>query len=146
MRTLALLLALASLAVANDRQPIRVTSRPVFTPNACLPVEIKSRCVTIDGIDYDVEPILTEYRRAWYWPGNTEQSLRVHFKTSHRTRGIDSLTFDELQKLHAVLHERELRVKIKTTTQAPVRSACPGGVCPTNNATGSRSRLFFRWR
>lgn len=146
MRSLILFLALISLVAASDRKPIRVTCRPVFKATV---TERKPRCVTIDGIDYDLEPILSEYRRPWTWPGMTESSLRQHFANDHQTTGLDSLTFDELQKLHAVLHERETATTRTQQAPPPVaapQSRCPGGVCPSPSTTGSRSRLFFRWR
>jgi len=148
MRSIGLLLLICSTLAAGDRVPFRVTCRPVFTPNACLPVESKPRCVSIDGVDYDLDPLLNEYRRAWTWPGNTEQSLRNHFATDHKTTGLDSLTFTELKKLHAVLHERELATKAKpaVTPPAPVRSGCPGGVCPSPSYQTPRRGMFFRWR
>jgi hypothetical protein len=147
MRTLALLLALASFASAEDRQPIRVTCRPVFVPNVGLPVEAIPHCVTIDGIDWDIDKLRAEYRGPWTWPDMTEQSLRRHMASEHRVPEIDRISFDDLKVIHSVIHEREQRtLKTKSMPSVPVRSNCPGGVCPSPMSTRSRSGFFFRWR
>lgn len=147
MRTLALLVLIGSTLNAGDRVPFRVTCRPVFVPNACLPVEAKPLCVTIDGVDWDLGKIRAEYRTAWTWPGMTEQSLRQHLAKEHRVSRLDKLAFDDLKRIHAVIHEREKAVRPAAVpiraSPAPRQSSCPGGVCPAPN----RSRgLFFKWR
>lgn len=147
MRLIVGWLTLCSLVIAEDRRPFRVTCRPVFIPNACLPVESPVHCVTIDGIDWDLDKIRAEFRTSWTWPGTTEASLRKHLASEHRTQGLDRLSFDDLRKVHAVIHEREKHAKATSplirASPAPRTSTCPGGVCPAPN----RSRgLFFKWR
>lgn len=144
MRLVALLLCLSSVAVCGDRVPFQVTCRPVF--KATEQLESKPRCVTIDGIDYDLDPILAEHKTDWTWPGGTEQSLREHLKATHKATGLEALSRSELAKLHAVLHDREQRAKTPQLTAPPVpQSRCPGGVCPIPSATRTR-RGFFLWR
>jgi len=148
MRSIVILFALVAGLVAEDRAPIRVTCRPVFVPNVGLPVESTPHCVTIDGIDWDIDKLRAEYRTRWTWQGNTEQALRSHLATEHRIEGIERLSFSDIQKVHAVIHEREqkalhARSQVIRASPAPRASMCPGGVCPAP----SRSRgLFFKWR
>lgn len=113
---------------AGSRRPVLVTSRPVYVATV--------HCVTIKGVDYDLEPILLEYRSEWTWPGATEQTLREHLAREHQVTGIESLTFAQVRKLHAVLHERAKKVTVVTAAPQQVLikaspSRCPGGVCPT---------------
>ena len=146
MRAIILFLALASLVTASDRKPVRVTCRPVFVPNVGLPVTEKPVCVTIDGIDWDLDKLRFEYRGPWTWPDMTETSLRRHMAIEHRVPDINRIFFSDLKMIHAVIHEREQQtLKTKTPPVAAPQSRCPGGVCPSPTTT-ARSRLFFRWR
>lgn len=129
-----------SVALAGGRLPVRVTLRPVYV--------VTSHCVTIRGVDYDLEPILTEYRTEWTWPGGTLQTLREHLRDEHQVTGLDGLSDREIRKLHAVLHERAKKVARASSGPPVVRigpvssSRCPGGVCPV--PSGSRGWLFPR--
>lgn len=126
----------------------------MFEANTCLPVESNSkhpRCVTINGIDYDIEPILAEHRRDWTWPGGTEQSLRDHLKAEHDVTGIEKLSRSELAKIHAVIHEREKKTRSIPAAPPVVKplaspSRCPGGVCPSPTVNRPRGGFLFRWR
>lgn len=110
-------------------------------------VDLPTLCITIAGVDYDLMPILKSYVRPWTWPGTDEQSLRDHLHSeTHKVGGIDELSFAEIKRLHAALHERERRAvqpmvppapkavpSPTKATPAPVYrspSSCPGGVCP----------------
>lgn len=138
MRYVLLVLSMVSLVSAGDRKPVMVTVRPVFVATV--------HCITVRGVDYDLEPILAEYRVEWTWPGGTEQTLREHLREEHGVTGIESLTDRDIRKLHAVLHERAKKAVSHSAIRAspaPRQSSCPGGVCPVPN----RSRgLFFKWR
>lgn len=128
-------------AHAGDRRPVLVTSRQFVVATV--------RCVTIQGVDYDLQPILLEYRREWTWPGDTEATLRAHLRDEHKVTGIESLSDREIRKLHAVLHERAKAAQVRATIRADpvVRSGgCPGGVCPAPQRVFSpRRRLLFHW-
>lgn len=154
MRFILAFILLCSSLLAGDRVPFRVTCRPVFVANTGLSVEQPTLCVTIDGVDWDLDKIRAEYRTAWTWPDGTEASLRTHLRASHRIKDIDRISYDDLKKIHAVIHERE-RVKLKSspppampTQSSPV--GCPGGVCPSPRSTrstwNSRQRGFLFWR
>lgn len=154
MRFIIALLLLCSSLIAGDRVPFRVTAcRPVFVPNVCLP-ECKPVCVTIDGVDWDLDKIRAEYRTPWTWPNGTEASLRSHLKATHRIKDIDRIGFDDLKMIHAVIHERErVKTKLHSPPAMPTQSSpsrCPGGVCPSPGATRStwtsRQRGFLFWR
>ncbi len=96
-------------------------------------------CVTIAGVDHDLKPLLAEYRRAWTWPGEDESSLRRHL-AEHQVSGIERLSFDQLRKIHAVIHERELLqkpVSVPISQPRVMQSNCPGGVCPAPQSWGS---------
>lgn len=111
-------------------------------------------CVKIAGVDHDMDVIEAEYRRAWTWPGMTEASLRQHLR-EHQV-DASGLTYEQCQKVHAVIHERELsagvvRAKVNSpvSVRQPVtRSSCPGGVCPAPgwSSRSSRPGLQRRWR
>lgn len=103
-------------------------------------------CVTIDGVDWDIEKIRDEYHTPWTWPEGTEASLRKHLAREHHVIGLERLSFADVKKIHAVIHERERAAKPLTLSRpapapAPVyRSTCPGGVCPAPR------RGWFQWK
>lgn len=108
-------------------------------------------CVTIAGVDYDLDDILKDYRTDWTWPGMTEESLREHLAGGpHRVTGIDELPFATVKKLHAALHEREERQAKAAQPKSAPRLNCPGGVCPQPQyqivPQYQRRGLFGRWR
>lgn len=161
MKPLALLLILASSLVAEDR--------PRFIANVvkadAVPVNpAPALCVTIAGVDWDIEQIDAEYKRAWTWPGMTESSLKAHLR-EHEVTGFDGLSFGQLQRVHAVIHEREaatvrqsrivepatgkqsLQVQPATIRNSrTVQSGCPGGVCPQYQPAMRQGWFGFRRR
>jgi hypothetical protein len=123
--------------------PVVPTAPPVQRP----------ACITVDGVDYDLDTILSEYTSPWTWPteggqygGKDEKSLRLHLSSDgHQVTGIENLDFETLKKVHAVLHEREEALaaskhkpvpKVKPAPPRAVQGTprasgpCPGGVCP----------------
>lgn len=125
--------------------PSHDTAQPLFT------LDLPTLCVTIDGIDYDLDEILKSYVVPWTWPGTDEKTLREHLHSErHKVGGIDELSFEELKKLHAAIHEREKPV-VKDpppVRQQPVRS-CPSGNCPVPQSqqwSQPRYGLFGRRR
>lgn len=148
MRAFAVLLVLHSLVIADERKPFLVTAPTKYVATVSKAAEPAALCITIDGVDWDLDKIRAEYHTPWSWPGNTEKSLRSHLAAEHHIQGLDQLSFDDVRKIHAVIHEREqsaLRARSQPirASPAPRASSCPGGVCPAPN----RSRgLFFKWR
>lgn len=144
-RVLAMWLMLPSMLSAGERPHFVVTVPPRFVANTCkpktAPAPIDYRCVKIAGVDHDLDAILKEYRREWTWPGMTEQSLRNHLR-EHQIANYDGLTFNELKKLHAALHEREAAKPAQVAV--PVASPCPGGVCPNPGYAPTRRWRLFR--
>lgn len=143
MKFLTILVLLTSVSYGYD--PLGLDP-PVVVP-------VETHCVTVDGIDYDLDTILSEWREDWTWPkedgsygGSTEVSLRKHLSDPrHKVTGIENLDFETLKKIHSVLHAREEAVeaskpkvipKVKPAPPKPVQgtpraySPCPGGVCP----------------
>ena len=143
MKPLLLLFVMASCVAAGDRKPVMVTVRPVFVATVT-----EAHCVTIDGVDWDLDKIRAEYRTPWSWPGMTEQSLRLHLTSEHRVVGLERLSFDDVRRIHSVIHERErvtIKVKSPTIRADPARvSQCPGGVCPAPG--GVRQGWLFQWQ
>lgn len=144
-----------SIGKVLDYDPFGLNVPPPVTPTSpVLPDEPDPPfCVTVDGIDYNLDEILSEYKGTWTWPsvdgshnGTDERSLRLHLSSGrHRVTGLDGLDFDTLKKVHSVLHEREealaaskpkVGVEVKPAPQRPIQSLprasspCPGGVCP----------------
>jgi hypothetical protein len=149
MRVLLCVLCLCA-AVRAEYEPLRVTVieySPLTAKRIPRAVQ-RALCIKVRGVDYDLEPLLAEYRVEWSWPGGTEQSLRDHLRDDHGVTGIETLSDREIRKLHAVLHERTKRTARAASgppivTFGPVRSsACPGGVCPVPSR--SRVTLFGR--
>lgn len=147
MKSLVCLVLLSSLVSAG---PILVTAPPKFVPTTTAKTA-HALCVTIAGVDWDIEQIDAEYKRAWTWPGMTESSLKAHLR-EHDVTGFDGLSFEQLQRIHAVIHERESVVQDYLTTEnatfrqprivqpATIRSSrtvqsCPGGECPQYRST-----------
>jgi hypothetical protein len=125
---------------AADRKPVMVTVR-----NVVVPTVTETYCVTIDGVDWDLNKLRSEYRVPWTWPDMTEASLRKHMASDHRVPEIDRISFEDLKVIHSVIHEREQKqLKTRPTPSVPVRSACPGGVCPSPMSRKSRGFLFWR--
>lgn len=140
MRTLAALLLLTSSAV----------SAPPYLVNAPHKYEVTTKvesqpplCIKINGIDQDLDAILTTPSQLWTWPGMTESSLRRHLAVEHGVEEIETLTFSQIKKIHAVLHEREQKQKPAAPKQPAQRSGCPGGNCP--QSAPRRRGLFFNW-
>jgi len=124
---------------------------PRFESTVPSQADVPPLCITVDGVDIDLDELLSEYQNAWTWPktdgshgGDDEESIRHHLSDPrHGVQGIDALDFETLKKVHAVLHEREERAKEAATkaTKPPVvkslpvilpqaSSNCPNGVCP----------------
>lgn len=104
-------------------------------------------CVNVNGVDYDLDVMLSEWKRNWTWPGNTETSLRQHLRQPpHIVGGIDDLPYDTIKRIHAVLHERELRATPAKSPAILPRSNCPGGVCPTPQYQQQPTRWRFGGR
>ena len=124
---------------------------PRFEPTTPSQADVPAICITVDGVDVDLDELLSEYQNAWTWPktdgshgGDDETSIRQHLTDPrHAVTGIDGLDFETLQKVHAVLHEREERAKeaVAKASKSPVvkslpvllpqaGSSCPNGVCP----------------
>lgn len=167
---LAITLALTSPGFAGDG-PFLVTDAPIFhatehaagagesgrlySPAAHEPVLQSPAvlCITVRGIDYDLEPILATKTAEWTWPGGTEASLRDHLWIAHGIAATARLPFVTLRKIHAVYHEREeaerKRATVTTKTTSTAVSNCPGGVCPApayrmQTTTTRRGRQWFR--
>jgi hypothetical protein len=123
---------------------------PRFEPTVPSQADVPPLCITVDGVDIDLDELLSEYQNAWTWPktdgshgGEDEESIRHHLSDpKHSVQGIEALDFETLKKVHAVLHEREERAKeAAAKTVKPVvkslpvllpqaSSSCPNGVCP----------------
>lgn len=91
----------------------------------------KPTTIQVNGLDEDLEALLTTPSSSWTWPGMTEASLRRHLVSEH---GVDTsgLDFNQIKKVHSVLHERENKPKAKPTAprQPAQRGSCPSGNCP----------------
>lgn len=143
LRFLTIFMLLTSVSYGDGYDPLGLTP----------PATAETRCITVDGVDYDLDTILAEYNTTWTWPkldgshgGDDEASLRKHLSDPrHKVTGIENLDFETLKKVHSVLHAREEAVeasKLKAvpkatpalpkTVQGTPRGSgpCPGGVCP----------------
>jgi len=149
MKSLVCLVLLSSLVSAG---PILVTAPPKFIPTTTAN-PAPALCVTIAGVDWDVEQIDAEYKRAWTWPGMTESTLKAHLR-EHEATGFDGLSFAQLQRIHAVIHEREAATIRQSRIVQPatirssrtVQSGCPGGVCPQYRPAMRQGWFGFRRR
>lgn len=148
-------LVLGSLCAGAER--FVVTAPPHF---CCPPAATKNEeprtknvplCVKVSGIDTDVETLEKECYRAWSWPGGTQASLEQHLR-EHGVSEFEGLPLESLKKIHAAIHERELRSRppIRADPQSTTKNheprtpnPCPGGVCPSPGAyRPTRWRLF----
>lgn len=149
-----LFLVLGSLCAGAER--FVVTAPPHF---CCPPAVTKNEeprtnnaplCVKVSGIDTDVETLEKECYRAWSWPGGTQASLEQHLR-EHGVSEFERLPLESLKKIHAAIHERELRsrpVSAQPTTknqQPRTLSPCPGGVCPAPTYTRQSQRFRLFW-
>lgn len=139
MRLLAVLVLLTSSVVAGPPYLVNAPHKYEVTPR----VSAAPSCIKINGIDYDLEPILSTPSQSWTWPGMTEASLRRHLATEHGVEDIDALSFGQVKKIHAVLHEREQKPKPAVPRQPAQRSGCPGGNCPQSQPR--RRGFLFNW-
>ena len=145
MRSLLLLIVWASCAHAGER--FVVTAPPRFETRTVERVRV---CVKVRGIDTDIQSLEKECFRAWSWPGGTEEALRAHLR-EHGVTELEGVPLESLKKIHAAIHERELKAAPVQSSPAPATPAyvaprCPGGVCPAPVQSVRRSRLrLFSW-
>jgi len=115
-------------------------------PAAIAVVPAKPAGFIMQGTRYELQSFVDAYyRRPWTYPGGIDAHLAEHGVT-----GVQGLSHADKEKLHAAIHERELKQKplVKNTllVQPQAYSNCPGGVCPSPQYTTQRRGLFGRRR
>lgn len=77
----------------------------------------------------------------WSYPGD----ISTHMQTAHG-QDVYGMSVEQQLSLHDSIHESQRGGVTRTVTRSNVQASnCPGGVCPTNASTVTRSYSRPRW-
>jgi hypothetical protein len=129
---------------AVEELPAKVESKPMVVQPVVQPVV--SQPVVVQPVVRSVvsQPIVSQpivrSSSHWSYPGD----ITTHLQTAHG-QTVYGMSIEQQLNLHDALHESKPMVSRTVTRQT---SNCPGGVCPTNynstSRTYTRPRLFGR--
>jgi hypothetical protein len=97
-----------------------------FAVDVASPPRATSKTVRINGRSVNATTYIARwYRQPWSYPGSIDTHL-----AEHGVSGFSGLTHAERERLHAAIHEEELRPVGKSAPARMPTQSCPSGNCP----------------
>jgi hypothetical protein len=123
---------------AVEELPAKVESKPMVVQPVVQPV-VSQPVVSQPVV---VQPVFRSSSH-WSYPGD----ITTHLQSAHG-QNVSGMSIEQQLNLHDALHESKPVASRVVTRSSVQTSNCPGGVCPVNTSTTTRSfvrpRLFGR--